>query len=123
MIKDHYILIYFGWVPPNNLLSDKRWSIIKENNTLKIINGKVIDKITEKDIINSLCWKDSDGRCVNKNNLPDFTTWEGYGWLVRACFRYNILIYTNGTVPIFTKDYFIQFRDILYDLLKEKENV
>lgn len=121
--KDHYILIYFGWVPPSNILSDKTWSIIKENDTLRVINGKTINKITEKDIINSLCWKDSDGRCVDKKDLPNFATRKGFSWLVRTCFKYNIFINTNNIVPVFTTAYFIHFRDILYDLLKEKENV
>ena len=123
MTKDHYILVYLGWIPPSNMLSDKTWSIIKENDTLKVINGKITNKTTEKDIINSLCWKDSDGRSVDKKDLPNFATRKGFSWLVRNCFRYNISTKTNDTVPIFTTAYFIHFRDMVYDSLKERGNI
>lgn len=113
--------MYFGWIPPNTTLFGKEWSIVKKNGTFKLTNGKTIRKVTEKDIINAVCWRDSDGKCVIEKNLPDFTTQEGYSWLVPTCFKHDILIRTGGTIPDFTKDYFILFRNVLYDLLKEKE--
>ena len=123
MTKNHYILIYFGWIPPNDTFFGKDWSIIKKNDIFKLIKGEVTKEITEKDIINAICWKDENGKCVDKKDLPNFATREGFGWLVRNCFRYNISTKTNNTVPVFTTAYFIRFRDMVYDSLKERENI
>lgn len=122
MTKDRYILIYFGWTPPNGILSGEKWLITKEHGVFKLTNGKTTKKVTKKEIINGIYWKNPDNEYISEEVLPDFTTWEGFGWLVKNCFGHNILIETDGTIPIFTKDYFIRFRDILYDLLKEREN-
>jgi hypothetical protein len=129
--KDHYILIYFGWVPPKTTLFGKEWTIIKKNDTFKLIKGKDVKEITEKDIIDAIYWRDptsdywksQSNKYVSEKDLPDFTTWEGYGWLVKNCFKHNVSIKTDGTIPNFTVAYFMQFRDVLYDLLKGKENV
>ena len=115
--------MYFGWTPPKDKLFGKKWTIIKENDIFKLIKGKDVREITEKDIINAVYWKNADGGYISGKDLPDFITWEGFCWLATTCLSCNVLVRTDGTVPIFTKDYFIQFRDVLYDLLKEKENV
>lgn len=122
MTKDHYILIYFDWIPPNGILSGEEWSITKKGNVFKLTNCKTTKKITKKEIINGIYWKNPDNEYISEEDLPDFITWEGYGWLVKNCFRYDISIGTDGTIPGLTKNYFIQFRDVLYDLLKKKEN-
>lgn len=120
MTKDHYILICFGWTPPNGILSGEEWSITKEHGVFKLTSG---EKITKKEIINGIYWKNPDNEYISEEDLPDFTTWEGFGWLVKNCFRRGILIRTDGTISDFTTTYFIHFRDIVYDSLKERENI
>ena len=115
--------MYFGWIPPETTLFGKEWTITKENGTFKLTSGKTTNKITKKEIINGIYWKNPDNEYISEEDLPDFTTWEGCGWLIKNCFEHNISIGTDGTIPILTKDYFIHFRDLLYDLLKEKGNV
>lgn len=120
--KDHYILTYFGWTPPNDKLFGEKWTITKEDGIFKLIIGKTTKEIVEKDIINAICWKNPDNEYISEKDLPNFITWEGFGWLVKECYRHSILINAVDTAPLFTKAYFIRFRNILYDLLKEKEN-